>query len=1276
MTADEFQAVCDSLPPDEDHRNTTSLVNELVRRKRLTKYQAARLCHGNIEGLSYGNYIVLDELGAGGMGVVFRAEHRRMKRVVALKVLPAEMLKSEIAVQRFHREVEAAAKLTHPNIVAAYDADESDGVHFLVMEYVGGENFTQTVRRRGPMAVDRAIDLCLQTARGLVHAHERGIVHRDIKPSNLLIDPEGIVKILDMGLARVRAADDSDVAQEDLTQSGRVMGTVDYMAPEQALDAKRADHRADIYSLGCTLYFLLTGDVLSPPGAMTKKLLWHQTGKVPSLCELRQDVPPLLDETFQKMLAKTPEERQQSMTEVIANLTTCLEEVGGAMTQIDFPSGSHGAADIPTLVSGPLGGVTLADKSAVRATPARPKSGIGVFVGVAAVFAVLAVIGFAMFGGVSPSGSSAEAPAPSAPGDPLPFPSPPSEDLPSPQPGDQPSDPTPTVPPPDEPSAAERLANWVHTYGGALTLLTADGTRLDDVTSAEDLPKGDYTVRGVNLEGQTLRGAEWDLLAESRSVESVSLAETDVDNKVVGKLAAMPALRRLDLGTTAIDDDALALLADAKQLEWLNVRGTAVTDSGMPAVAALVALRDVYLSDTAVTDAGLKPLQDLVALRSVALNGTKVTGEGVLTLKAARPSLGDVVWDAPDHDRIAARHVLQLGGKVNVQAMANGAVSEVTRLADLTSDPFVLKGVDLGGLTAAGDVDLAMLKPLLSIDAINLAGTSVTGEGLGNLEGLASLRTLNLGGIPFAPDEVAALRAELADCQVEWHPIDDRSIAAWVIEHGGTVSLVTDDGEAFEEQGDVDALPASRFALRQVRLERCSDPLGPLLAMLVELRRLESLILIGSSLDDNGAADLASVAPLEELQLSDTKVSDKTLAALEQLPNLRKLFLARTGVTDAGLASLARHAGLLDLSLAETAVTDKGAEQLGRLTQLGWLDLSRTDVSDASLGVLSSLRGLQWLDLRGTSLSDAGGEELAATLADCDVAVDALDVQRLVARWIIEQRGQVTLAGKGELLNIDQLPREACVVEKFAIGGDAKFDEQALAWLASCGSASTIDLTGANLTDAQIKFLVSCPRVGQLSLAQTRISDAGLEALTELVGLNVLSLAGTPVDGSGLVHIHQDAPLVRLALSEARLTSEGLKAVKRFADLEILDLSYNMRLDDEGVKPVVEALPMLTALKLRSTRVGDETLESLQKCPELRTLDLASTRVTDGGLAALAELEKLEDLDLQGLPLTDGAVGALGQLGSLKKLNLVGTQIKDEQIDSLREQMPETTIRH
>jgi tRNA A-37 threonylcarbamoyl transferase component Bud32 len=273
-------------------------------------------------------YRILGVLGVGGMGIVYKAEHRLMERPVALKMIDRNLTNKPAVVERFRREVRAAAQLNHPNIVHAYDADQAGEGHFLVMEFVEGTTLARRVEQGGPLAVAEACDYIRQAGLGLQRAHEHGMVHRDIKPQNLMRTPQGQIKILDFGLARlVRGAApaiDSSVPEtsrgsggpEGLTQMGMVMGTADYMAPEQATDPHTADIRADIYSLGCTLYYLLAGQPPFPEGTISDKLLAHDKRSPLPLVAFRKDVPAALVRVLERMTAKEPARRYQTPAEV------------------------------------------------------------------------------------------------------------------------------------------------------------------------------------------------------------------------------------------------------------------------------------------------------------------------------------------------------------------------------------------------------------------------------------------------------------------------------------------------------------------------------------------------------------------------------------------------------------------------------------------------------------------------------------------------------------------------------------------------------------------------------------------------------------------------------------------------------------------------------------------------------------------------------------------------------------------------------------------------
>ena len=315
------------------------LVRLLVQDQVLTAYQACAIRQGKSRGLVIGRYLILDRLGEGGMGVVFKARHRVLDRVVALKILPPSFARKRELVSRFRRESQAAARLSHPNIVAVSDADEDRGVYFLAMEYIDGRDLHRMVRENGPLPLDLALECTIQAARGLEAAHARGIIHRDIKPANLMLDASGMLRVLDLGLARVTTDPSpySDTSTPHVTRTGVFMGTVDFMAPEQAEDSHSVDHRADIYSLACSLYFLLTGRPPFEGGTVIKRLLAHQDQTPPSIRAVRPDLPESLDSAYLAMMAKRPEDRPQTMADVIALLDECR-------TAIVPPLGLHSSS--------------------------------------------------------------------------------------------------------------------------------------------------------------------------------------------------------------------------------------------------------------------------------------------------------------------------------------------------------------------------------------------------------------------------------------------------------------------------------------------------------------------------------------------------------------------------------------------------------------------------------------------------------------------------------------------------------------------------------------------------------------------------------------------------------------------------------------------------------------------------------------------------------------------------------------------------------------------
>jgi len=346
------------------------LARELIRRNLLTAYQANQFLTGKGQDLVVGPYLLLERLGEGASGLVFKARLRGAPDIVALKLIRPERLTNPVAVARFFREVEAAAMLQHPNVIILREVGQVGCTFYFAMQFIPGPNLARRVQRVGPLSIGEACDFIRQAALGLSHIHEHGVVHRDIKPSNLAIteildaqealDAEklgmplvpGQVKVLDLGMARLcEVAVEGQPRQQALTRLGVVMGTMDYMAPEQGRDSRSVDARTDLYSLGCTLYFALTGKPPFPGGTPLQKLMHHQLDEPERIENLRPDVPPALAGIVRKLMAKNAAARFQTAAEVAAVLAAFCAAT--PPTAVIARAGEAPPREVPVTTPGP-----------------------------------------------------------------------------------------------------------------------------------------------------------------------------------------------------------------------------------------------------------------------------------------------------------------------------------------------------------------------------------------------------------------------------------------------------------------------------------------------------------------------------------------------------------------------------------------------------------------------------------------------------------------------------------------------------------------------------------------------------------------------------------------------------------------------------------------------------------------------------------------------------------------------------------------------------------
>ncbi|MEX0866814.1 MAG: protein kinase, partial [Pirellulales bacterium] len=1270
MSQDDINSFLEkSVPPDVTISSAEDLSEYLVRKQKLTEFQAEWLQQGKTEGLVLGNYVVLDKLGAGGMGVVFKAQHRRMKRTVALKVLPEAIAKSPDAINRFHREVEAAAKLQHPNIAAAFDADDDKGVHFLVMEYVDGPNLSAYLKQEGPLPLPYALALTLQTAYGLAHAHSQGVVHRDIKPGNLMVDSHGTLKILDMGLAQLaREATDEDITE--ITQSGRMMGTVDYMAPEQAVDAKTADARADIYSLGCTFFHLAVGRPLAPEGSITQKLLWHQNEPLPPLSAALPGATESVCAAIHKMLAKQADDRQSSMLEVIADLEAALAEI----------SANQQGQDQTLQLAGPISAVSLrpsasgypsmtesstvtsyraamqpASHAAAANTNSPSRTLIYAMLGVAALLGIVGLVIWRFVGAETVQGDPpvvVRDPDTTNTG---------GETTPRPNidprgglvdggqsvgggaadPGDGGDDLKGGAAATPE-QQRRQLLQWIFDNGGSVTVLTADGVAPRPVARLSELPEG--SIYSVMLDDSVATDNELAGLAQLTEMQELMLPGTNLSDRGLAQLAALANVSLLDVSGTAITDAGVVALQPLKKLRELRLARTEISDAAMIYLADLPRLEKLDLSDTAVTDVGLKKLADLGSLRYLMLNGAEITEPGFRQLAAALPR-AEIIWNGPDTERMIARDLLDAGAVIGIVEPGDGSPTLVERKADLPQRRFQIASVDLRGKATFADHNLEPLVQLSELSELKLEGTSVTDAGVARLGDVNSLERLELGTLPLSEETLGALERKLPGLKIEQQVTNERVTAEWALAGGGFVSVVTPEGE-LPGLSAVEQLPRGPFKLTKLSLADAESVTDDDLAKLRGLAGLEALHLNGTGVTDAGLVHLIGCTALQELNLSDTAITDAALEELAKLPSLRELYLAGAKVDGEGLRSLAKLPRLTHLSLARTDVGDEDLVALKGCQELEWLALSDCAITDKAVAQLKLLPKLRELKVDGTRLTDAGVEELRETFSSEAVVADPLDPQRLVARWVAELGG-VAVAGEQRIAQTADLPRDAVALTAIDLADVPNVGAKTIDPLQHCPDLTSLDLSRTEITDEDLAAIAQLTRLEELHLAGTRVSDKGLAHLAALNSLRVLDLSETRVTGAGLAAL-QDLPnLSALRLNRCRVSDAAMETINRYPALVELSLAFNTSLSDSGIAKLTN-LKKLQVLDVGGARITDAAMSTIGGFTDLRRLNLAGGKVSDASAEIFAQLPNLQSVNLGSTQVGDRTMTALAGLKNLQ----------------------------
>jgi serine/threonine protein kinase/Leucine-rich repeat (LRR) protein len=1156
------------------------IASRLVTEGKLTRYQASVLLKASKDPLLIDNYVILDTLDTGGMGLVFKALHRSMNRVVALKLLPAAMMSARDTVKRFQREVQAAAALSHPNVVAAYDAHQSAEIAYLVLEYVEGINLFRLVKEQGPLPVAVAANYVRQAATGLAYLHSRGIIHRDVKPANLILADDGTVKLLDMGLVRFASAEDLSCAEMDqeLTQAGIVIGTVAYMSPEQALDTRSADQRSDIYSLGCTLFFLLTGRSLYHEETGMKTLLAHREQPVPTIREFCEEAPVSLDAVFRTMVAKRPADRLQTMTEVVAALDACVPGL---------------AANSPAGVARPFrAGATPVTMNLgrgwkrLRSSPLKIALAIAILAGLSAGGTYLAGILIQIktrqgTTDVRVDDPDAEVSVKRVGDIPTKSVDVPGATIPG----------TRTFESAGE-NADRRLAVWVVNLGGVFE------TGGKEIGSIKDIPGSPFTITKIQFGGDFVDDAALNYLAAFRppDLRALYLTSTKITDKGLEALRTLSRLILLDLTNTSITDEgvqrlcfcltqlqelnlsrtritdkSLGLLPTFPQLTDLTLDQTQISDAGM---AHLPKLKSLSLARTPISDAGLKLLEKQSWLLKLDLSGTHATESGVAQLKAALPIC-----------EIEDRNLRPSAKTAGEQMQRGGAFS----------------GRNRHRMSASG---------------------------------VESTQTPTAAAAPKEWESpLAAKTATPASV--------DRLVANWMISNfRGTIWIRELPRRPIQREED---LPSGNFHIEAIVFNRGASGIGfgkVDIDRLASLSELKSLELAWPSVTDDTVLRLKPLTRLWRLSLAKANITDACLPALAGMAHLESLDLSEiAGITDAGLEQLAKIKSLNNLGLNRTTTTEAGLIKLQRVLPNCSISASHVYPGNETWSLplppppgSSDRAWAVWLLDQGslkcwvvTDVDPATTITVSKDLPPIDFHIRCLSFIELPP----------TQRGFPSNLNLFLIRRLGDLQYLRDLDLEPQLPPSALEGLVAVKSLRTLRIGEANAGDAFLSAVAPLTGLSALNLNGGQITDAGVRSLAPLKGLTVLQLSGHArnLRGTGFVALSGLTKLQTLDVANSGLDDDGARGIGRLASLEKLGVRGTW-MSGKGLAELA-SLPHLKVLNLsRCRRLQSPDIECLVRFPALERLSLDNCRIDDSCLDTLKQLTKLQTLILTGTALS------------------------------------------